>query len=212
MGKYFKTKGKGVLGKDHRTKTITRGKWERVKKMFPAYRSDLGKRVVYFDKANMMVYTAIHNADGKLIPVRKNLNKYSLADRKFMLELYGLDKEISPTMEDAHNILTNATEDNSGEEVKNTSGAIKSDGGKSDYYKITLPQWLLDKHSEKGFIMLEDLAEVIFDNDFNFTNVFKAQKRMFELKNGRGKEGNTFEYDATKVKYYVDKQVEVFSR
>ncbi len=89
---------------------------------------------------------------------------------------------------------------------------IKSDGGKSDYYKIELPQWLLDKHSEKGFIMLEDLAEIMFENDFNFTNVFKAQKRMFELTKGQGKAGNDFEYDATKVKYYTDKQVEVFNR
>lgn len=90
--------------------------------------------------------------------------------------------------------------------------SIKSDGGKSDYYKIELPQWLLDKHSEKGFIMLEDLAEIMFENDFNFTNVFKAQKRMFELTKGQGKAGNDFEYDATKCKYYTDKQVEVFNR
>lgn len=89
---------------------------------------------------------------------------------------------------------------------------IKSDGGKSDYYKIVLPEWVLKKHSEKGFIMLEDLAEAMFKNDFNFTNVFKAQKRMFELREGGGKEGNDFNYDATKCKYYIDKQVEVESR
>ena len=75
-----------------------------------------------------------------------------------------------------------------------------------------MPQWVLDKHSEKGFIMLEDLAEIMFENDFNFTNVFKAQKRMFELTKGQGKAGNDFEYDATKCKYYTDKQVEVFNR
>ena len=60
--------------------------------------------------------------------------------------------------------------------------------------------------------MLEDLAEIMFGNDFNYTNIFKAQKRMYDLENGGGKEGNTFEYDATKCKYYVDKQVEVFNR
>lgn len=89
---------------------------------------------------------------------------------------------------------------------------IKSDGGKSDYYKIILPDWIMDKQKENGYIMLEDLAEIIFDNDFNFTNVFKAQKRMFELKKGRGKAGNDFEYDAKKCHYYVDKQVEVEGR
>lgn len=88
----------------------------------------------------------------------------------------------------------------------------KSSGGSSKYYEVVLPQWLLDKQSEKGFIMLEDLAEVMFENDFNYTNIFKAQKRMFDLQNGGGKVGNTLDYDATKCKYYIDKQVEVFNR
>ena len=89
---------------------------------------------------------------------------------------------------------------------------IASDGGKSEYYKIVLPQWLLDRQQEEGYIMLEDLAEVMYGNDFNYTNVFKAQKRMYEMQRGMGKKGNTLEYDATKVKYYVDKQLEVFNR
>lgn len=89
---------------------------------------------------------------------------------------------------------------------------IASDGGKSDYYKIVLPQWLLDRQEEEGYIMLEDLAEIMYGNDFNYTNVFKAQKRMYEMQRGMGKKGNTLEYDATKVKYYVDKQLEVFNR
>ncbi|AHK11475.1 hypothetical protein S140_65 [Shewanella sp. phage 1/40] len=88
----------------------------------------------------------------------------------------------------------------------------KSTGGSSSYYKINLPQWLLDKQNTNGYIMLEDLAELLFKNDFNYTNIFKAQKRMFELEQGAGKCGNTLEYDATKCKYYVDKQVEVFNR
>lgn len=89
---------------------------------------------------------------------------------------------------------------------------VKSTGGSSKYYEITLPQWLINKHNTNGCIMLEDLAEVMFDNDFNYVNVFKAQKRMFDLEQGRGKDGNTLEYDATKCKYYIDKQVEVFNR
>jgi len=93
-----------------------------------------------------------------------------------------------------------------------TESPVKSTGGASSYYKIQLPQWLLDKQSNNGFIMLEDLAEVLYKNDFNYVNVFKAQKRMFELEQGAGKCGNTLEYDATKCKYYVDKQVEVFNR
>ena len=93
-----------------------------------------------------------------------------------------------------------------------TNTPHKSDGGSSKYYQVVLPQWLLDKQSENGFIMIEDLAEVMFDNDFNYTNIFKAQKRMFDLQSGGGKVGNTLKYDANKCKYYTDKQVEVFNR
>lgn len=89
---------------------------------------------------------------------------------------------------------------------------IKSDGGSSSYYKIVLPEWLLKKQEDTGAIMLEDLAEVLYGNDFNYTNVFKAQKRMFELEQGKGKSGNDFGYDATKCKYYVDKQLEKAGR
>ena len=96
--------------------------------------------------------------------------------------------------------------------VPTQGNGIVSDGGSSDYYKTVLPKWLLDKHLKQGHIMLEDLAEVLFGNDFNYTNVFKAQNRMFSLTQGVGKEGNSIEYDAKKCKYYTDKQVEVFNR
>ena len=98
------------------------------------------------------------------------------------------------------------------EKTTPTKTPHKSTGGSSEYYKVVLPQWLLDKQKENGYIMIEDLAEIMFDNDFNYTNVFKAQKRMFDLQNGGGKLGNTLDYDATKCKYYIDKQLEVFNR
>lgn len=96
--------------------------------------------------------------------------------------------------------------------LKEEGSGITSDGGVSDYYKVVLPDWLLVKQKERGFIMLEDLAEVLFDNNFNYTNIFKAQKRMFSLEKGEGKTGNTLEYDATKCKYYIDKQLEIYNR
>lgn len=98
------------------------------------------------------------------------------------------------------------------EKVGLSKTPYKSTGGSSKYYEVVLPEWLLDKQKENGYIMIEDLAEIMFDNDFNYTNIFKAQKRMFDLQNGGGKEGNTLEYDANKCKYYVDKQLEVFNR
>tara|TARA_R110000850_G_scaffold94403_1_gene199073 strand:+ start:1173 stop:2273 length:1101 start_codon:yes stop_codon:yes gene_type:complete len=97
-------------------------------------------------------------------------------------------------------------------EPDETLAPHKSDGGASEYYKKVLPQWLLDKQAKNGFIMIEDLGEVLFSNDFNYTNIFKAQSRMYSLEQGGGKEGNSFEYDANKCKYYTDKQLEVFNR
>ena len=88
---------------------------------------------------------------------------------------------------------------------------VKSDGGKSSYYEINCPQWFIDKVNNGSF-MVEDLAEIMYGNDFNYTNILKAQKRMYEMENGGGKEGNTLEYDATKCKYYVDKQLEIAKR
>lgn len=113
-----------------------------------------------------------------------------------------VDEDESPKLEAGDNKVMHET----------LSSKVKSTGSSSDYYKIVLPEWLLLKQKDNGFIMLEDLAEIMFDNDFNYVNVMKAQKRMFDLEVGRGKEGNTFEYDATKCKYYIDKQVEVFNR
>ena len=88
---------------------------------------------------------------------------------------------------------------------------VKSDGGKSSYYEVNCPQWFIDKVNNGSF-MVEDLAEIMYGNDFNYTNILKAQKRMYEMENGGGKEGNTLEYDATKCKYYVDKQLEIAKR
>ena len=88
---------------------------------------------------------------------------------------------------------------------------VKSDGGKSSYYEVNCPQWFIDKVNNGSF-MVEDLAEIMYGNDFNYTNILKAQKRMYEMENGSGKEGNTLEYDATKCKYYVDKQLEIAKR
>lgn len=124
-----------------------------------------------------------------------------------MEHLVAGDEDFSEAVQNLSNHINKQTE-----LEESPTAPITSDGGKSDYYKIALPQWLLDKQLKDGYIMLEDLTEVMFNNDFNYTNVFKAQKRMFELQQGKGKKGNTLEYDANKVKYYVDKQLEVFNR
>jgi hypothetical protein len=82
-------------------------------------------------------------------------------------------------------------------EVK--SEAIKSDGGKSDYYKITI---------DGQTFMIEKIIKQVFRNDFDFGNAFKALIRANALIAGGGKEGSTIEYEMNKVKYSADQVVE----
>lgn len=77
-------------------------------------------------------------------------------------------------------------------EVK--SEAIKSDGGKSDYYLITV-----NGHT----FMAEDFIKQVFGNDFDYGNNFKASLRANALKNGTAKEGSTIGYETNKMKYYA---------
>jgi hypothetical protein len=77
-------------------------------------------------------------------------------------------------------------------EVK--SEAIKSDGGKSDYYLITV---------NGQTFMAEDFIKQVFGNDFDYGNNFKASLRAYALKNGTAKEGSTIGYETNKMKYYA---------
>lgn len=97
------------------------------------------------------------------------------------------------------------------EELTDKPTKVKSDGGKSSYYNINTPKWFVDK-VVSGELMLEDVAEVVFDNDFNYTNVLKAMKRVHEAEKGCGKEGNDIKYDITKMHYYTDKIEEKSNR
>jgi len=86
-------------------------------------------------------------------------------------------------------------------------GPIKSDGGSSDYYKIPLPQNVIDKIVETGCIQVEDVIKYAFGNDFDFGNLFKAQVRLFGSLNGKGKAGNTPQYEYNKMEYTLTKKI-----
>lgn len=87
------------------------------------------------------------------------------------------------------------TEDKS--EVK--SETIKSNGGRSDYYEITI---------DGQTFMIEKIIKQVFRNDFDFANAFKALIRANALIAGGGKEGSTIKYEMNKVKYSADKVAE----
>jgi len=80
---------------------------------------------------------------------------------------------------------------------------VKSDGSSSSYYKFS--QALVDRILDSGKAEVEDLIKYGFDNDYDFGNIIKATKRLYELKTGGGKEGSTSEYEVNKIRYYIDR-------
>lgn len=87
-------------------------------------------------------------------------------------------------------------------QAANTGSAatsIKSDGGSSDYYKITVktPHGLAD-------VEVNDLIYALVGGDFDLGNVVKASRRMFLASKGIGKEGVDIEYDVNKCKWFLD--------
>lgn len=80
---------------------------------------------------------------------------------------------------------------------------VKSDGGSSSYYSFQ--QALVDRIIATGKFEVEDLIKYGFGNDYDFGNIVKATKRLYELKVGGGKDGSTAEYEANKIRYYVDR-------
>jgi len=83
---------------------------------------------------------------------------------------------------------------------------ITSDGGSSSYYLF--PQSLVDLVVKTGKLETKDIIRHGFGNDNDFGNVFKALKRLYELKLGSGKEGNTAEYEVNKMKYFLNEILE----
>lgn len=77
---------------------------------------------------------------------------------------------------------------------------VKSDGGSSDYYKITLT----NKAGESIEVEMGDIIRQAFNNDFDLGNIVKACRRIAEAKQGRGKAGVDIAYDANKIIYFAN--------
>lgn len=86
------------------------------------------------------------------------------------------------------------------EDDKEASQPIKSDGGSSDYYKLTI----INKAGESIQCETGDVFRAMVGNDFDLSNILKAARRMYEASQGRGKEGATIEYDANKIIYFAN--------
>lgn len=77
---------------------------------------------------------------------------------------------------------------------------VKSDGGSSGYYKVTIK----NEKGEEFHCETNDVLYAFVGGDFSLGNVIKAARRMYETAQGRGKAGTSIQYDANKVKYFVD--------
>lgn len=78
---------------------------------------------------------------------------------------------------------------------------IKSNGGSSDYYKLTI------KCASDGTTFdceTGDIIAALVGDNFALGNIVKAVRRMWCDSQGQGKEGIDMQYDANKVKYFVD--------
>ena len=77
--------------------------------------------------------------------------------------------------------------------------AFVSDGGSSDYYKLTIT------NRETGATFPCEMGDVIasiYGNDFDMGNIAKAMRRIHCIRRGGGKAGTSEKYDAKKVVYF----------
>lgn len=77
---------------------------------------------------------------------------------------------------------------------------VKSDGGSSGYYKITIKNEL----GEEFHCETNDVLYALVGGDFDMSNIIKACRRMYEASQGRGKQGTDIAYDVKKIKYFAD--------
>ena len=77
--------------------------------------------------------------------------------------------------------------------------AIKSDGGSSSYYELTIS----NKTGESIKVETGDVIRTLVGNDFDFGNCVKALRRMYLATLGMGKEGTDIPYDANKIRWFL---------
>lgn len=79
------------------------------------------------------------------------------------------------------------------------TSAIKSDGGSSSYYELTIT----NKAGESIKCETGDVIRTLVGNDFDFGNCVKALRRMYLATLGMGKEGTDLVYDANKIRWFL---------
>lgn len=105
--------------------------------------------------------------------------------------------EYNKTSETTTPELQDKSEEDTGSAA--TSKAVKSDGGSSDYYKISVKT----SHGMAN-VEVNDLIYALVGGDFDLGNCIKACRRMYLASKGCGKEGVDSAYDVNKCKWFLD--------
>jgi len=87
--------------------------------------------------------------------------------------------------------------------LKGTAGLIKSDGGSSSYYKLTIKTKDGSFECETG-----DVIAAMVGNDFCLGNALKALRRIWCASEGVGKDGIDMKYDSNKISFFVKDFIE----
>lgn len=77
---------------------------------------------------------------------------------------------------------------------------VKSDGGSSGYYKITIK----NEKGEEFHCETNDVLYAFVGGDYDLSNIIKAARRVYEASQGRGKAGIDIAYDCNKMRYFVN--------
>lgn len=91
--------------------------------------------------------------------------------------------------------------------LEKNDNKIKSDGLSSDYYKIYIPDEVLEtiiqrkKDWGESYIQTNEIIRFALNNDFDMGNIFKCMVRVTSLLNGKGKYGADLSYDINKINW-----------
>lgn len=84
-------------------------------------------------------------------------------------------------------------------EAPTPTAKVKSDGGSSSYYELTIT----NKNGESIKCETGDVIRSLVGNDFDLGNCVKALRRIYLSSIGQGKEGVDVAYDCNKVRYFI---------
>ena len=122
------------------------------------------------------------------------------------------DGEVLFCSENGYSIPASFVEPLLTEEASLTPKAVKSDGGSSSYYDLKLSNTTLAFVEGTDKIKTEHLIRDVFDNDFDFGNMFKSLVRAYGTTQGAGKEGNDISYEMNKIIYSANKIKDYYTK